>query len=97
MDLFWVIYLIDISENLRMFPLSILLGLAFIGLHAIMDEDCELVKKTIKIACIVTAITIPLSAFFPSKEALALMYVSDTVTLQDIKDLLEFLNNVKSN
>ena len=95
MDLFWVIYLIDISENLKMFPLSILLAVAFLGLHAIIEEDCELVKKTIKIACILTAITIPLSAFFPSKEALALMYVSDTVTLQDIKDLLEFLNNVK--
>lgn len=95
MDLFWVIYLIDISENLKVFPLFILVAVALIGLHAIIEEDCELVKKTIKIACILTAITIPLSAFFPSKEALALMYVSDTVTLQDIKDLLEFLNNVK--
>ena len=95
MDLFWVIYLIDISENLKTFPLFILLAVAILGLHAIIEEDCELVKKTIKIACILTAITIPLSAFFPSKEALALMYVSDTVTLQDIKDLLEFLNNVK--
>ena len=95
MDLFWVIYLIDISENLKTFPLFILLAVAVLGLHAIIEEDCELVKKTIKIACILTAITIPLSAFFPSKEALALMYVSDTVTLQDIKDLLEFLNNVK--
>ena len=95
MDLFWVIYLIDISENLKTFPLFILLAVAVLGLHAIIEEDCELVKKTLKIACILTAITIPLSAFFPSKEALALMYVSDTVTLQDIKDLLEFLNNVK--
>ena len=95
MDLFWVIYLIDISENLKMFPLTILLAVAFLGLHAIIVEDCELVKKTLKIACILTAITLPLSAFFPSKEALALMYVSDTVTLQDIKDLLEFIKNVK--
>lgn len=92
MDLFWTIYLIDISKHIVLLPLWVASIMCIWLLYALLTEDSRLYKTSLKVGCIFILLSIPISIFAPSREALALMYVADTV---DIKELLEFIKNVK--
>ena len=95
MDLFWTIYLIDISKHINSLPAVVLLLTIFGILASILMDDYDNIKVIVKIGFVAGIISTPISLIFPSREALALMYVADTVTIQDIKELLEFIKNVK--
>ena len=95
MDLFWTIYLIDISKHIALFPFWIASIMCIWLMYAVLTEDSNLFETSLKVGCLLIILSIPISIFAPSREALALMYVADTVTIQDIKELLEFIKNVK--